>query len=79
MFGSTLKERKNREIYQNGTAFRSFANFDEANPNHRESMEDCTSVRTQNPSSTTASSKTAPSPPSSACSTGTAGLMSAGF
>lgn len=41
MLGSTMKERKARELYQKGTAFRSFANFDECNLAHRESMEDC--------------------------------------
>lgn len=79
MFGSTLKERKNREIYQNGTAFRSFANFDEANPSHRESMEDCKSAYSQNRSSMIASLKIAPSPPSSECSTDTEGQTSADF
>ena len=79
MFGSTLKERKNREIYQNGTAFRSFANFDEANPNHREAMEDCNSAYSQNPLSMTASSKTAPSQLSSESWRDTAGQTSAGF
>lgn len=73
MFGSSLKERKNREVYQNGTAFRSFANFEDSNLSHREAMEDCNPPTTKNPSSTTAFSKTVPSPPSSACSTATGG------
>jgi hypothetical protein len=37
-----INDWKCKEIYQNGTAFRSFANFDEPNLNHREAMEDCT-------------------------------------
>lgn len=72
----TMREKKNKEVFQNGTAFRSFANFDEPNPSHREYMEDCTPLSTQSPSSTTASSKIVPSLPSSACSTATAAPMS---
>ncbi len=37
---SSLREKKNKEIYQNGTAFRSFAQFEEPNLSHREGMED---------------------------------------
>ena len=32
---STMREKKYREVYQNGTAFKSFAHFEEPNLNHR--------------------------------------------
>jgi hypothetical protein len=40
---STIRDKKGKEIWQKGTAFRMFANFDEPNLSHREYMEDCTS------------------------------------
>ena len=57
MFGTSFMERKSREVYQNGTAFRSFANFDHPNLSHRESMEDCTIRPIKNRSSMIVSSK----------------------
>jgi hypothetical protein len=72
----TMREKKNKEVFQNGTAFRSFAIFDEPNPSHREYMEDCTYLSTQSPFYMTASSKIAPSLPSSASLMGTAVRMS---
>lgn len=35
-----MMREKGKEIYQNGTAFRSFANFDEPNIPRRQAMED---------------------------------------
>lgn len=37
---STMREKKGREIFQPGTAFKAFAQFEDPNINRREYMED---------------------------------------
>jgi len=32
---STMRDKKYKEVYQNGTAFKSFAHFEEPNLNYR--------------------------------------------
>lgn len=45
MFGQKdQRDKKAREVFQKGTAFKDFALFEEANLNNRDYMEDCTNL-----------------------------------
>jgi hypothetical protein len=62
---STMREKKGREIFQTGTAFRSFAHFEDSNLGRRDYMEDGSPHLKQTHLSSIAFSKTLPNLPSS--------------